>query len=193
MRSLPFAALPLSLGLSLIISPAAIANQPSDNVTAAIVSDSRSLLQQGINAQAAGDYATAEAAYRAAINLDSEDAIGYYNLGNVLADQSRIEESIAAYQTAGQLDPTNADVQYNLGYWLNQQGEVEGAISAYREAARLSPYDADTYYNLGILLSDQSQFDEAEVMLRRALILAPDNDGGRQYLNFVLANKRQAK
>ncbi|MEL6554267.1 MAG: tetratricopeptide repeat protein [Cyanobacteria bacterium J06621_11] len=103
-------------------SDSQIGHQPSN----------RTLLQQGIAAQTMGNYIQAEIAYREAIRLNSKDPIAYYNLGNVLAEQSKVIEAIAAYQTAITLAPTNAKANYNLGYWLSSQGETESAIAAYR-------------------------------------------------------------
>lgn len=141
--------------------------------------DNRRLLEQGLTAQTAGQLAQAETAYRAAIQLNQKDSIAYYNLGNVLAEQSKFDEAIAAYRTAITLNPTNAKAHYNLGYWLSAQGQTQQAITAYRTAAQLSPFDADTYYNLSLLLSAQTtptatERTEAEVMMNRAILLNPD-------------------
>ena len=71
-------------------------------------SSSHSLLQQGLNAQTNGNYRQAEAAYRAAIQINEKDAIAHYNLANVLADQSKVTEAIATYRTAIILDPMSS-------------------------------------------------------------------------------------
>ncbi|MGB3765584.1 MAG: tetratricopeptide repeat protein, partial [Phormidesmis sp.] len=102
------AVLSVSLGVTVLSSSASAQTVGHSAATL----KNRELLQQGISAQAAGNYAAAETAYREAIRLDSTDAVAYYNLGNALADQSKVEAAIAAYQTAIQLDPNNADAYY---------------------------------------------------------------------------------
>ncbi|MGC9502746.1 trypsin-like peptidase domain-containing protein, partial [Baaleninema sp.] len=60
------------------------------------------------------------AAYERAIELDSNNAYAYNNLGNALSDRGQLDEAIAAYERAIQLDP-----------------EFPQAITNLREAQRL--------------------------------------------------------
>lgn len=87
--------------------------------------------QQGISAMQAGDPARAatlfeDGAWRATANYRTENfeeaanaygqinnANGRYNLGNALAKQGRLEESIEAYEQALTLDPENEDALFN--------------------------------------------------------------------------------
>ena len=66
----------------------------------------------------------AVAAYRKAIELKSDDAEAYYNLGIALDDQKKLDEAVAAYRKAIELKPDYAKAHNSLGVTLRHTGEV---------------------------------------------------------------------
>lgn len=67
-------------------------------------------------ALAAGDVATAEAQYRAALTAGGVDADVYYDLGNVLYRQGKNPLAILAWRRALALSPRDPDVDANLEF-----------------------------------------------------------------------------
>ena len=65
-------------------------------------------VEEGNTARDVRDYLRAEAAYRRAQNLKSNDSRAVYGLGNIYADQQRWEEAERAYRQAILLEPNEA-------------------------------------------------------------------------------------
>jgi len=154
--------------LALLLTLSVAATSP-----AAVAQSIDQLIEQGTAAQAADNYAQAELIWHRVIEIDPKNAIAYYNLGNALYKQGKLEEAIAAYHQTIQLNPTLAPAYYNLGIALYKQGKLEEAIAAYRQAIQLDPKDAAAYYNLGIALKAQGKLEEAIAAYRQAIQLDP--------------------
>ena len=54
--------------------------------------------------------------YRAAIDLDPNNALYHYNLANVLYETDKMDASVDEYRVALRLDLGNSDARINLGY-----------------------------------------------------------------------------
>jgi len=61
------------------------------------------------------DLQTVQALLKKAISLDDSLSEAHVQLGNLLADQHKYEESIPEYVRALELDPNLADAHYRLG------------------------------------------------------------------------------
>ncbi len=111
----------------------------------------------------------AVAAYRRAIRLEPGFAYAHNNLGIVLRDLGRREDSEACYRRALEIDPGFADALNNLGNVLRDLGRFEEAESALRRALLVSPVFASAHFNLGNVLRDLGRLEDAEASYRRAL------------------------
>ena len=60
-------------------------------------------------------------AYNKAISLKPDYADAYYNLGNALKEQGKLEDAIKAYKKAISLKPDYAEAYYNIGITLKDQ------------------------------------------------------------------------
>jgi tetratricopeptide (TPR) repeat protein len=122
-----------------------------------------------------------------AVTKDNEPM--HNNLGNVYAQQGRLEEAITEFQEAVTLNPNGAGVRDNLGAALARQGRLDEAIEQLHEAIRLDPRCADAYNNLGAAFGRQGRLDEAIEQLQTALKLTPNDAGARCNLADALAVK----
>jgi len=102
----------LLLTLSLGANPQIVTAQSVENSREVLSLES--LLEAGKLAQEAGNYEQAESLWRKAIFLDQDNAITYYNLGNSLYAQNKLDEAITAYRETIKLDPNYAPGYYNL-------------------------------------------------------------------------------
>ena len=95
-------------------------------------------------AHKAKDYATAEASYRKAIELDPSYTLAYNNLGNMLRNLQRYDEAEASYRKAIELDPTDAEAYSSLSLLLLLLGRETEALtvaqSAQQHAAKSAHY-----------------------------------------------------
>jgi cytochrome c-type biogenesis protein CcmH/NrfG len=84
----------------------------------------------------------AEAAFRKAIQLQSDCAPAYYNLGLCFMKRRDATAAIEAFRTAVRLQPDLADAYIGLGSQLALKGQLPDAIRQLRRAVELNPADA---------------------------------------------------
>jgi tetratricopeptide (TPR) repeat protein len=63
--------------------------------------------------------------------------LAYFDLGNVLDELERPDESIAAYLRAVELAPRYADAHYNLALAFERKGECRAALRHWRAYVKL--------------------------------------------------------
>jgi len=63
--------------------------------------------------------------------------LAYFDLGNVLDELVRFDESIAAYKRAVALSPRYADAHYNLALAYERRGEERNALRHWQAYVRL--------------------------------------------------------
>ena len=82
-------------------------------------------------------YERAEDLYRQATVSDSSYVLAFFDLGNVLDELERPDESIAAYRRAITLAPGYADAHYNLALAYERKGERRRALVHWQTYIRL--------------------------------------------------------
>jgi len=132
---------------------------------------SRHQLREGNRAYNKQRYEKAEVNYRKALERDSTDYRGQYNLANDLYRQEKYGEAASHYQQAlaapGLKESQRAHALHNQGNSLlkgalqdEQRQGLQQAINCYQEALKLDPKNEDTRYNLAYarrLLQQQQQ------------------------------------
>lgn len=91
-------------------------------------------------------------AFNQALEIQPQFVGAYYNKGNALQEQGRLEESIEAYQQAIEIQPDYANAYNNLGLVLLEQGRLEESIQAYQKSIEIQPDSAEAHNNLGQIL-----------------------------------------
>lgn len=132
---------------------------------------SRHRLREGNRDYSKQRYEQAEVNYRKALERDSTDFRGQYNLAGDLYRQEKYSEAASHYQQAlaaqGLSDKQRARTLHNQGNSMlknaMQSEQMEGlqqAVNCYQEALKLDPKNDDTRYNLAYarrLLQQQQQ------------------------------------
>ena len=85
------------------------------------------LFQKGINLSQAKDYQGAEAAFRKVISLNSTNDVVRLFLGDVLNQQSKVEEATELFREVIRRSPKNPDAYLRLANVLIQQERQEEA------------------------------------------------------------------
>lgn len=147
------------------------------------------LRQQGVAAQAAGNFSEAEQIFRRIINIDPNNDAVYNSLGIALASQRNFAEAATNFRTAIRLNSSNTQAHNNLGNVLNEQGNLPEAIASYRAAIQIDPNYATAYYNMGIVLKKQGNLPEAIVSYRNAIRLNPNYANAYYNLGNILASQ----
>ncbi len=120
-----------------------------------------------------GLLAEGEQAARRAVALAPNFAVVWNNLGIILQEMLKLDESRLCLERALTLEPDNARTLNNLGNTLKRLGHAAEAEKRWTAALKVNPDYAEAYSNLSNLLNDQGEYDEAERMARRAIELNP--------------------
>jgi len=95
-----------------------------------------------------GDYATAIAHYRRALELDATDAQAYRHLGDAYLASNMFKQAQEAYNAALKNKPNLGPALYGLGRTQAALGNCEEAIELYTQAVALMPGEATLYADL---------------------------------------------
>lgn len=112
-----------------------------------------------------GNYAAADSLYRIAIEQEPENANLYFNLGNALAKQGKVEEAMEAYlnsQEYAESDREKALIQYNIGTLLSEQEEWKPAAHHFRNSLQLNGNDVDAKHNFELATLKAKEKEEEE-------------------------------
>jgi len=143
-------------GLYIIIVCSALQMTSQTKVSKALEQDAIQAafhLSQGALAIENNEFITGEVAYRKAIAMEENKAIGSYNLGNAYYKNSKNEEALSRFVNAAKVATTKPQAHqafHNLGNALMNQKEYSGAVEAYKNALRNNPSDDQSRYNLAL-------------------------------------------
>ena len=138
------------------------------------------------NALATTDPGEAVGYYRAALAIRPTAFAVHSNLGIVLKNMGRINESIALFRRAVQIDPNNVPARDSLGIVLTIVGRPDEAIDHFRQALKFEPKDAKVYFDLGVSLQTKGRLDDAIDSYRRALQIDSRFAPAHDYLGVQL-------
>lgn len=105
---------------------------------------------EGIAYYKAKSYTRALLTCEQVIQLDPNDALGYYNKGLTLAKLKRYEEALDAYDHAIRLDPYVTRVYTNKGNALAHLKRYQEALATFEQALQLDPSNKVTRRNVNI-------------------------------------------
>lgn len=111
-----------------------------------------------------GNYELADSLYRLALEEDPENSKLYFNLGNALAKQGKIEDAIEAYLNSQEYAENQKDralAQYNIGTLLAENEDWKPAAYHFRNSLKLNPSDVEAMHNYE-LASKKAKDEENE-------------------------------
>ena len=133
-----------------------------------------------------------ETLWRHALACTTNNLVATLDLGHVLYESGRFDETIALYQQALETGPDNAEFQSNLGNALRQKGRWDEAIEHYRRAVQINPSFMEAQFNLGKALSLRGSLDEAIPHFQATLQLDPGFIPARASLGNALLQQGRA-
>ena len=191
------------------IQPTVVDPQPQSSIVITVGDNTRGdfdelfeqSVEEGNTARDARDYLRAEAAYRRAQNLKSNDSRAIYGLGNIYADQQRWEEAEKAYRQAILLEPDEAGAYIALSYVLTQPIATENLSERYteaektaRKAIQIDPRNAFAYDQLGVALELRGIISvETQNTYSRAIQLEPEFALAHAHLGRLLRRNGKMK
>jgi Flp pilus assembly protein TadD len=145
--------------------------RPSQGIQS--TSDAIVPLDPGIELARKGDYAAAEAAFRAEIKAAPKSAGAHHNFAVFLSSRDRPKEAIECYRAALLLRPRYPEALRNFGTLLCAQRQFKEAVTHLWTAVRLRPADIQSLCALGEALMGAKRREEAIPILRQAMRLSP--------------------
>lgn len=106
--------------------------------------------RKGNAAYEEGNYVLADSLYRLALKDEPENSKLYFNLGNALAKQGKIEDAIEAYLNSQEYAETEKDramAQYNIGTLLAGNEDWKPAAHHFRNSLKLNSLDLEAKHN----------------------------------------------
>jgi Tfp pilus assembly protein PilF len=119
-----------------------------------------------------------------------DDALSYFNLGNLYLERRDIKRALAMYEHTLKLQPDNTQALINSAmayYYLGQQPEAEKTL---HKALKAEPGNAQAHVTLGMLLVEQKRTAEAEIAFRKALKHDPANAAAYYNLAVIFADEK---
>lgn len=121
-----------------------------------------------------GRATAAETSLLRAVELDPDDLLNRYALGDFYFYQGRYGEAEDAYDRLTQHPKAGVTAFNTLGASRSMLGDFEGAATAFRQVIALEPTDI-AYANVGVIYYLMGQLSDAVVMLEEAINLAPED------------------
>lgn len=135
--------------------------------------------KKGNEAYEKGDYAQAETLYKAALESDPENAKIYFNLGNALAKQGKIEEAIQAYMEFRSLAKTPEDkarAEYNIGSMMAEGEKWKPAAQHFKNSLKLNPTDSEAKHNFERAMAESEKQDQDQQQQQQDQDQEPPSD-----------------
>jgi tetratricopeptide (TPR) repeat protein len=121
-----------------------------------------------------GQFAAAEAGFRAVMKRDPRNFDALHFAGVVAAQSGRLEEGATLIRRALAINPRNAGALGNLGSALIRLGRYEEALTSLDRALAADPKAASAHHNRGFALMKLKRLDQAVAAFDRAIELKPD-------------------
>jgi tetratricopeptide (TPR) repeat protein len=112
----------------------------------------------------------------AGININTQYANVYTDMGRSLHNLSRFNEAIDAYDNALSLDPNFFAAWNGKGITLDKQGRHGDAVNAFDKATQLDPSDASAWNNKGNAIFSLGDYEESLHIFDTSIELTPNNE-----------------
>jgi tetratricopeptide (TPR) repeat protein len=132
----------------------------------------QSVLDDALQAHAAGDLGPATKKYEQVLELDPGNKFAYYNLALIDAGAGNYGLAADKYRAALKTDPAYEPALFNLAI-LRTDTAPEEALGLYQQAVDANPKDASAWMNLGLLLRSMGQPAQGDHAVSRAITLNP--------------------
>ena len=149
---------------------------------------STALVQQGLIAVQAGEFAAAATVFARAIEADPANLEARKHLALAHVDAGQFERAEAAYEELLALAPDQAPAHFELAQLLANRGQATEAIRHLTRATELAPDYKQAHYQLALLLDRAGRPTEALERYDRVLALDSDYAEARTRRATALAS-----
>lgn len=114
-------------------------------------------------------YDEAIIAAKRAIELKSDNAVAYNNLGVSYGRKKQYSEAIKALQKAIEIDPKMSNVYDWMGHFLMEQNAYTEAVAAYKKGIEAAPSKPDIRESLAVAYYRMGRYDDAIAAVNKAI------------------------
>ncbi|MFO1469794.1 MAG: tetratricopeptide repeat protein [Turneriella sp.] len=125
-------------------------------------------IEAGKKAFAEKDYATAEAAFRKALEKSPDNADAHFFLGRTLDAQGKKDAAMAEYRRVLEKEPDHARANYYLGRLLYQAQKYGDAERHFKKSTAADAQFASAQYSLGLAQEKQGKGGDALKAYKKA-------------------------
>ena len=143
-------------------------------------------MELGARAEAGGDFASAERAYRQVLAEDGSNRDAKLRLALLYGNTGRIDDSLKLLRELGQGEPVDREAVRLLGDLLRHIGRFDEAVASFRGLIELDPKDAAAHAGLGRCYLSTRQLPLAEDCFADASRLDPANGSYPFFLGEAL-------
>lgn len=122
-----------------------------------------------------GDLKGALAAYRRAVELESDNVTYVYTTGGLYGEMGEDEDAIAQFRRALELDPRHRDARFNLATALTKTGDLATASQEFQAVLAIDPEDHEARLRHALVLSASGEASEAREELERIVAFEANN------------------
>lgn len=108
----------------------------------------------------AGDFSQAETYFRKVLAIEPSHATALNNLGVVLKDMDRLNESLECYQKILQVTPNTMEVLSNQAITLREMGQYDESLKCLDQALSIQPQNVEVHCNKAHLLLMMEDFEK---------------------------------
>jgi protein O-GlcNAc transferase len=144
------------------------------------------LFELGLANHRNGQLEMAMAAYTELLKSQPQHPGGLLNLGIILAEVGRADESIFYFLSVLALDTDNSHALISYGRALDDMGYSQEALLVFNKALQLDPSNADVLNRIGLSLLDAGLNSSAIDMFNKALNSCPQHPGALANLAVTL-------
>ena len=120
----------------------------------------------------------AVAAYRAALDLDPENALDTQRgLGSALLLDGQLDEALKVFVQIVAAEPQDAQSQIRISEIQRRQGHYELALETLNKAKSLVPDSTELSYNEALIYDSLGRYDDAITQLKQLLSASTHSDG----------------
>jgi tetratricopeptide (TPR) repeat protein len=121
----------------------------------------------------ASQWKNSETLWRRALAHTPPNVIVHTNLGMLLIESGRVDESLHHFQQAAEIDPSYSEALINYGSVLPLVGRGKEAIFVCQKALEINPRSIAAYFNMGIALTTEGREEDAIAAYQAALEVDP--------------------
>ena len=162
-----------------------------DELVALKARDAKTLYDEGLAFQRAGDAPQALSRYNSVLEGDPKHAQAHVGLIAVYGMMADATTALKHFELAVAINPNISEAHYNLGLIRYHEQDYEAAVGLFTKALEITPTDPEALGNLAVSLELLGRGGEAERRLHKALESDPLNAAANFHLGRRLAERRR--